>query len=348
MNEITSSPNYKPLTFWERPEGVTGQIVGVGLIAGAGFLLYQALPYIITLLQNTIYATILGVVAVVLGFIVTDKRFWRLGSYIYQSIMRKITQIFVEIDPIGIMKNYVEELQGKLSNMNARIARLAGMIRQCKDEIESNNKVRDGNLKLMSQAKTQNKSMDAALASREVGRMTEANLTYQDLLAKLELLYRVLTKYQDVSNFLIKDMQGEIKVKQRKREMMNDAKSAIESAQAIINGDPDARQMFDMANEYLASDFAMKIGEIEDFARMSDGFMKSVDLQNGVYEAEAMQQLLEWEKNADSLVLGGEKRLLIENNPSSSLPMTSTAMPAAVPAYQNKAVEVDWFKSSQK
>jgi TolA-binding protein len=335
--------NFKPKTFWERPEGVTGQIVGVSLIAGAGFLLYKALPYIITLLQNTIYAALLGVVAVVLGFVITDKRFWRLGKYMYMSLMRKITQVFVEIDSIGIMKNYVEELQEKLANMNTRIAKLSGMIRQCKEEIANNNKSRDGSLRLMSEAKKQNKTMDMALASREVGRMNDANLTYQDLLAKLELLYRVLTKYQEVSNFLIKDMQSEIKVKERKKEMMDNAYSAIKSAQAIINGDPDTRAMFDMANEYLAADYAMKIGEIEDFARMSDSFMRSVDLQNGVYEADAMQMLAEWEKSAESLVLGDSKRLLIENNPSASSPVTLVASPDGVPVERNDGV--DWFKN---
>jgi hypothetical protein len=338
--------NFKPKSFWERPEGVTGQIIGVGLVAATGFVLYKALPFIITLLQNTIYAAILGVIAVVIGFVISDKRFWRLGKYMYMSLMRKITKIFVEIDPIGIMKNYVEELQSKLTNMNARIAKLSGMIRQCKDEIESNNKLRDGSLRIMSQAKKQNKTMDMALASRDVGRMNDANLTYQDLLAKLELLYRVLSKYQEVSMFLIKDMNSEIKVKERKREMMDNAYSAIKSAQAIINGDPDTRAMFDMANEYLAADYAMKIGEIEDFARMSDGFMRSVDLQNGVYEADAMDMLIKWEKGAESLVLGDTKRLLIENNPSQGLPPTMSASAAKVPLDASTG-SVDWFGATQ-
>ncbi len=345
MNDLVPN-NFKPKSFWERPEGVTGQVIGVGLIGAAGLLLYKALPFIITLLQNTIYAAILGVVAVVLGFVISDKRFWRLGKYMYMSLMRKITKIFVEIDPIGIMKNYVEELQSKLSNMNTRIAKLSGMIRQCKDEIESNNKLRDGSLRIMSQAKKQNKTMDMALASRDVGRMNDANVTYQDLLAKLELLYRVLSKYQEVSMFLIKDMNSEIKVKERKREMMDNAYSAIKSAQAIINGDPDTRAMFDMANEYLAADYAMKIGEIEDFARMSDGFMRSVDLQNGIYEADAMDMLVKWEKSAESLVLGDTKRLLIENNPSQGLPLSMSNDAVKLPL-GGSAPSVDWLGSAQ-
>jgi hypothetical protein len=344
MNDLIPQ-NFKPKSFWERPEGVTGQVVGVARVAGAGYVLYKALPYIIKLLENTIYAALLGVVAVVLGFVISDKRFWRLGKYMYMSLMRKITQIFVEIDPIGIMKNYVEELEGKLANMNTRIAKLSGMIRQCKEEISSNNKSRDGSMRLMSEAKKQNKTMDLALASREVGRMNDANLTYQDLLAKLELLYRVLTKYQEVSSFLIKDMKSEIKVKERKKEMMDNAYSAIKSAQAIINGDPDTRAMFDMANEYLAADYAMKIGEIEDFARMSDSFMRSVDLNNGIYEADAMQMLAEWEKNAESLVLGDTKRLLIENNASNALPSSLTQTPREGAHTSPSPEGIDWFKS---
>ena len=341
MNDLVPQ-SHKPKTFWERPEGVTGQIFGVTLIAGLGFLLYKALPYIITLLQNTIYAALLGVLAVAIGFVITDKRFWRLGKYLYMSLMRKITQVFVEIDPIGIMKNYVEELQGKLQNMNKRIAQLSGMIRSCKEEIAKNEKVKDSALKMVSEAQKNGKATVIALQSRRAGRMTDANLTYQDLLAKLELLYRVLIKYQDVSQFLIEDMQQEIDVKTRKKEMADAAHSAMKSAMNIINGDPDAKEMFNMANEYLAADYAMKIGEIEDFVRLSDSFMSSVDLQNGVYEAEAIKMLEDWEKNADSIVLGDSKRLLIENNPSPSLTGTNLKLGVKDPV-RSGTPEVKWF-----
>ena len=345
MNDLVPQ-NFKPKTFWERPEGVTGQIFGVALIAGAGYLLYKALPYIITLLQNTIYAALLGVAAVMVGFVITDKRFWRLGKYLYMSLMRKITQFFVEIDPIGIMKNYVSELQGKLANMNQRIAQLSGMIRACKDEIQKNEKVKDSALKLVAEAKKSGKATVIALQSRKAGRMTDANLSYQDLLSKLELLYRVLIKYQDVSQFLIEDMQQEIDVKTRKKEMADAAHSAMKSAMSIIKGDPDSKEMFNMANEYLAADYAMKIGEIEDFVRLSDSFMSSVDLQNGVYEAEAIKMLEDWEKNADSIVLGDSKRLLIENSPSPSLSGTNLKAGSAEPA-RSHASGVQWFDATR-
>src|SRR4051812_13284907 len=102
MNDLIPT-DYKPRSFWERKEGVTGQVVGVALVCGAGVLLYRALPFMISLLENAIYAAALGVAAVCLFFVITDKRFWRLGAWAYMSVMRAITQVFVEIDPIGIM-----------------------------------------------------------------------------------------------------------------------------------------------------------------------------------------------------------------------------------------------------
>jgi hypothetical protein len=317
MNDLLDqgARSQRPRTFWERPEGVTGQLVGVGILGAGGYLLYHALPFLIKLLQNTIYATVLGATALALGFVVTDRRFWRLGSYMYQSLMRRITQVFVEIDPIGIMKNYVDDLEKKLANMGNRIARLAGMIRNCQEEISKNEGIRTASLLMVREASKAGKTIVVAEESRQAGRMQEANVTYQDLLSKMQLLYTVLVKYQDISRFLIKDMRREIDVKQRRQQMTNAAYSAIASARSIINGDPDARAMFDLANEYLANDYASKIGEIEDFVRMSDSFVSTVDLQNGVYEGNAMKMIEEWERRGDSILLGADaKRLLVEGS----------------------------------
>ena len=315
MNDlIPQAPSdYKPKTFWERPEGVTGQIVAVSVIGAGGYLLYKILPAVITLLQNTIFAALLGVAAVAIGFVITDRRFWRLGSYLYQSMMRKITQVFVEIDPSGIMQIYVIDLNKKLATMGERIASLSGMIRACQQEIKKNEGIKNASLMMLKEASKAGKTIVVAQESRQIGRMQEANITYQDLLSKMQLLYTVLTKYQDISQFLIKDISREIDVKKRRKQMTDAAYSAIKSARSIINGDPDARAMFDMANEYLANDYAMKIGEIEDFVRMSDSFVSTVDLQNGVYEANAMKMIEEWERRGDSILLGADaKRLIVE------------------------------------
>ena len=347
MNDLIPT-DYKPRSFWERKEGITGQLVGVALVCGAGALLYRALPTIITLLQNTIYAAVLGVVAVALFFIITDRRFRRLGAWAYLSAMRRLTQVFVEIDPIGIMKNYIADLKAKLADMNGRISRLSGMIRACKEEIRQNDQAKSGALGLVSEARKKGLTMVAAAQSRKAGRMAEANLSYQDLLAKMELLHRVLVKYQEVSTFLIEDMTQEVAIKERKRAMAKEAYSAMKSAMAILHGDRNAKELYDMASEYVAADYAMRIGEIEDFVRMSDTFMQSIDLRNGVYEQDAVQMLADWESNADSIVLGDAKRLLIEGNHASA-PRDARDTRANGPKNNgNDSPSLDWFDQAGK
>jgi hypothetical protein len=317
MNDLIRSipRDYKPKSFWERPEGLTGQIVGMAALGAAGYGLYLALPALIRLLENTLYAALLGVAAVMAAYVMTDRRFWRLGSYLYQSLMRKITQLFVEIDPIGIMQTYAADLDKKLAVMGTRIATLSGLIRACQDEISKNERIRGQSLQMVKEATRAGKTLVVAEESRQAGRMQEANLTYQDLLAKMQLLYTVLVKYQDVSRFLVKDIRREIDIKKRRKQMTDAAHSAIRAAKSIINGDADARAMFDLADEYLAHDYAMKIGEIEDFMRMSDSFVSAIDLQNGVYASEALKTIEEWERRGDSILLGADaKRLLVESS----------------------------------
>ena len=46
--------------------------------------------------------------------------------YMYKSVMRWITGIFVQIDPIGILKSYIDDLRSNLGKMNSQIAALKG------------------------------------------------------------------------------------------------------------------------------------------------------------------------------------------------------------------------------
>lgn len=346
MNDLipASSREKFKKSFWERPEGTTGMIV-LSLIGITGaYVLYKALPYIITLLENTIYATFLGLGLATLIFLITNKRVQTLVSYVFQSIMRGITGLLIEIDPIGVLKNYVNSLKKQLSIMDSRISKLSGMIRGCKEEIKNNEKTKEKALKMMQASRDAGNRSQMVFTQRQAGRMQEVNMTYQDLLTKMELLYRVLTKYRETSDILIQDMEDEIKVKSRQREMVQSAHSAIKSAMNILNGNPDEKAMFDQAMEYLANDYGMKIGEIEDFMRVSESVVTSIDLQNGIYEADALKMLDEWERRSDTLLLGpDEKRLMLSDQTTNqvTIPMTGSNTPSETMS----TVTNDWFKT---
>ncbi len=309
MLEPTESIKVK--SFWRKPEGTTGMIILAIAAIAAAFGINAILPWIISLLQNTIHAVILFAVVGVLFFILTNRRFWNLVKYIFKSIARAITGVFITIDPIGILKNYISSLGRSIDQMKEQIGELRGQMRALQQEILTNEKIREDSLKQAKIAKASGKQSAFVLKARKAGRLKESNMTFQNLYVKMELLYRVLTKMLEAAQFWYEDLSDEVDVKARERKMITKGYSVYKNAKKVIQGDPDARELFDQTLEYLADDYAQKLGEIENFMDISQGFIESVDIKNGVYEEEALKELEEWEKKTDSLILGDEKETLL-------------------------------------
>jgi hypothetical protein len=305
--------NVKQKSFWERPEGTIGMIFSVLFGGGALWLLYKALPFIITLLENAIYTAILGVIVFALFWILTDKRFWTLFGYGYKSVMRFVTNLFIQIDPIGILKGYVDGLRQKLTQIDEQLGALSGKIRSLKNLIEKNMNEATDAIKMAGRAKQENKHAITVLKSRKAGRLSESNVKLQEVLAKMEILYRVLIKMREAAMFYIEDIQDQVDVAIRQHEAVKSAYKAMRLAQRIIHGDQDA-ELFRQTMEYIVEDYGIKVGEIEHFIGMSSNFIDSVDLQNGVYEEEAMKILEDWERKGESLILGNSKTALIEQS----------------------------------
>jgi len=303
--------DFTPKSFWEKKEGTTGMVVGVGLIGGLLFGLYHILPFIISLLANTITAVALGVVLFIMVWVLMDRRFWNLLWYGYKSLMRMITSLWATLDPIGILKNYVSNLRDNAEEMSKQVSNLRGQMRQLKDLIDSNIRERENAIRMAGRAKKEAQEKVFVLKARKAGRLGESNMTLQNLYNRMEVLYRVLMKMYETSLMLIEDLQDEVDVKSRERAAIMASYSAYKHALNIINGEKDKREIFDMAMEYLSEDYSRKVGEIEHFVSMSQSFIESVDLQNGIYEEDAMKMLEEWEKKSDSIMLGGEKQQLI-------------------------------------
>jgi hypothetical protein len=305
------APQMKPKSFWQKPEGMTGLVFLVAILGAAGFLIASAGGAILGFLTTTIGLVVSLAVLGAIVFMALDPKMRNLIFYGYKSIMRAITGMFVQIDPIGILKTYVEELQNNLRKMNKQISQLRAQMHKLKELIVKNEREIKNNLQIAGKAKETNKRNVMILKSRRAGRLKDSNMRLEELYKKMEVLYRVLTKMYENSQILAEDIKDQVMVKEQERKAIHASHGAMKSAMSVINGDPDQRAMFDMAMENITEDVANKVGEMERFMEMSANFMDSVDLQNGVFEEEGMQMLEQWEKESTSLLLGEEKDQLL-------------------------------------
>jgi hypothetical protein len=303
MNNFLVNGTGSPKSFWQRPEGVTGFIFLAGIVTGGGYLLYKILPFLVNILQNAVHAAILFVVLGAILYVLLDKKFRNLVWFIYKSIMRSVTQMFVNIDPIGILETYIESLHKNLEEMNMHISKLKGQIQKIKTIIAKNEDEMKESLQIAEQAKKANNMDVVVINTRQFGRLEESNKRFTELLSKMEILYRVLSKMYDNSGYLIKDIENEVRIKKQEREAIKSGYSAMKRAMSIVNGDPDKKMMFDQAMDAIVDDISSKIGEMERFMEVSSTFIESIDLQNGVYEQKGMELLEKMEKQGISMLL---------------------------------------------
>ncbi|WP_233898615.1 PspA/IM30 family protein [Tenacibaculum piscium] len=311
--------NFAPKSFWEKPEGKTGMFFTALLAGGSMYFLYKALPYLINIVENTLHLGLLLAGLGALIYMILDPKMRNLIFYMYKSFMRWITGLFILIDPIGILKSYIDDLKDNLKKMNKQIAVLKGQMRRLQQIMNENKKNINNNLKLASAAKEKDKKGIMILKSRKAGRLRESNLKLDELYRKMEILYRVLTKMYENSEILVEDIEDQVLVKEQERKAIRASHSAMKSAMNIISGNNDKKEMFDRALEAIADDVSMKIGEMERFMEMSNGFMDSIDLQNGIFEEEGLELLDKWEKEGVSLILGNQKDLLVNDSHSVDL-----------------------------
>lgn len=311
---MTDFQPIKTKSFWERPEGVTGGIFMAAIVLGGGYLLYQILPVLIKLAENTLYlAGLLALLGAVV-YVVLDPKMRNLVWYMYKSIMRWITGIFVQIDPIGILKSYIDDLRDNLGKMNKQIGNLKGQMYKLNEMIRQNQKNIQNNLGLASKAKETGRDAIMVLQARKAGRLQESNMKLEDLYKRMEILYRVLSKMYENSEIMLEDLSDQVVVKEQEYKAIRASHSAIRSAMNILAGNSDKKYMYDMALEAMAEDVGQKVGEMERFMDVSRNFMESIDLQNGVFEEEGMAMLEKWEKEGVSFLLGGEKSKLISSS----------------------------------
>ncbi len=302
----------KTKSFWQKPEGVTGGLFLVGIVAALAYVVTTSLGALMAFAATTL-GTVVSLLALgAIIFLALDSKSRALFSYIYKSSMRWITGLFIKIDPISILKNYVDSLKSNLVQMRKQIYKLRSQKHKLKEMILNNQKEIDSNLTFASEAKNTNDEAQLILKSRKAGRLKESNLKLDELYRKMEILDRVLNKMYQNSSILAEDIEDQVSIKETERKAILASHSAMKSAMSVIRGDKDKKEMFDQALEAIADDVSNKVGEMENFMSMSENFMQSIDLQNGVFEEEGLKMLEKWENDGLSILLGSDKQNIIK------------------------------------
>ncbi len=294
-------------SYLSRPDGKVAVfgLPGIVLaILGVIFFLYAPviLAFIALVLTETLYCIILAaILAVVVGpLFVKQNRVALL--LLYKGMCKSMTNMVVAVDPITIMLGYQATAREQQRTLAESMAQEEGQIRTLRENIIANDREREKCLAMANEArKSPNTKQAFQLNSRQAARLEEANKSLTDLHDRLVDVNKTIRNMYEAADYVVQDLDQAIKLAKRQQKALLAGYNAFKAARAILDGGSDEREVYNLALENLADDYGQKMGEIENFVKMSQGFLQGVNLQNGVYEQQALDVFAAWDKRSEEL-----------------------------------------------
>ena len=108
MFPVATNAQDKLKSYWNRPGGKAGLVIGLGLL---GVIAYFVVPILTTVVWNTLN---FGIALVSLGiflYCITHRKLRMSLFYLYEIIMKKLVGFVIELDPFIIAEDYIGDME---------------------------------------------------------------------------------------------------------------------------------------------------------------------------------------------------------------------------------------------
>ena len=296
-NSLTPISMDNKVSPWEKPGGTLGMIVA-GLAAGGGcIVLYKILPFLISLTTNLLTLSLLVLALAAIGFLVTNKRFRQTCSMVYFMVMRKITGLIIEIDPIAIVENKVKEMKKKILDIEKQMGSLNGLNKQNERKIEEKKSQLQKQIDLLNEYNKANKRAEAGVAERQAVRLKGSIERQIKRLEDSKKWYEILKSLKHFAELTVLDTENEVNDRKEEFESIKAQHKAFSSIMSIMKGDPDQMEDFTRAMDFMAYDITQKLGEMSNVIDETGGLLSQFAIEEGVASKKANELLQQYETN---------------------------------------------------
>ncbi len=282
-------------------------MIVLAAIAGFGLLhLNDILEFLIRATSNILELSLLLGALGVLIFLFTSKDVRTAVFFLFKSLMRSITGTVIQLNPIAIMKIYVQDLKDKRQKMQGQIDTLAGQLVKLNKKINENNesikqKFAEAN-KASSLSDRPGMKEQAKLAKIEGAGLQEMNEKLAPLQRNMKMVLAFMEKVNQSADYIIKETEIKVRLKETEYQIVKESSNALKTAVSIFKGDPDKRFYFDESMEYIQDDMSKKLGEMKRAMDLSMDFINGVDIQTGVLSDKGQALLEAYNKGEFGLI----------------------------------------------
>jgi hypothetical protein len=329
-NFMQNIQNFNPKSFWKRPEGPFGMVALAAAVVAGGYGLYIILPFLISLLTNTLYTVGLSAAVIAVLWLVFNPTFQTAVKNLFQNVVRFFASWVVETDPVGILRNNLDDMVKAKGELDQTEQRFAGSDERLRRNIAAKTE------EINDLGRKANKAQQMANAAQDPMERERLTLQRQTFLEQAGMLMQGVKQLQaledqtanmlhtfqhwsQISDSKIVRTKNKVDFLAEQRKMILDAKATLGAGQRLLRGNPEQLKMVDMALEYLEDDTSRTLGEIREFTRYTDRLLTDEQIESGAAADEAAAKFAEFNQPA------GADLILV--------PGTTAPAPAKIPAY---------------
>jgi hypothetical protein len=279
-------------------------------IAGAGIYgLYLALPILTAVVWGTVNLCIGAAVLAAIAYVVFNPTIQSLVKNVFQSVCRGLAVIYTTIDPIGILKNYLDDMKKGKDKLSATIRQMAGSDSILRKKIADR---KENIAQLMAEAASAQR-MAATKTGVEADRLKMKKITNEqkagflmsgvDQLQKLETqtadMLEKFRRWEVATDAKIERTEFQVEYWADQRKTVVGAQAALGIGLRLLKGDPEQLKLVDGAINFMTEDAARTVGEIEDFNRFSEKMLTDIDVENDANAERARAKFAEFGTKLD-------------------------------------------------
>ena len=353
MDQTTNSIDIrqKIKELYKRPGGGFAKLAGILAIGAIGFGLYKALPYLIIAASNILIfiLELLGIAALL--FLITNKDLRRGIQLVWLQAMRKFYGAIVNIDPIAILQNGINEMKQKLKTIKESVTKLesllVGMKKKLKEyeaeferataekrALERNN----ADSKRTQGSRTEMMKYKSAmqLVNNNIARGEQQIRAQKQRIETSEKYLDVMKQLEIAADFKVKDAEKELQYRKDEYEQAKAQTKAIKSVTSIFEGGLSRTLEEELAMNTVENTINESIAEMNRMLDGSNDILANFEINNSI-NAEKADAILEmFEKNGFSIFDGTpaartSKYILNETTEASFTEVPAEKVEQAVP-----------------